>query len=107
MKTNHCYLYPALAVILGLTCLTARADVKLTGNIVETPKHVITLDKTGLPAQLVIKADMAELPLSLRSVKPTDKDLQAIGRGPQLSSPVRLQAVIGGQTIVAQPAEPA
>jgi hypothetical protein len=92
-----------------LCCGQARAELKLEGGVVRTAKHAITLDKSGLPAQIVINPDPAELPLALRAPGsvPGESDLQAIGRGPQLRSPLRLQAVIGGQTLVAQPSKPA
>lgn len=92
-----------------LSLAPAQAQVKIEGGTVTTPKHTITLDKSGLPAQIVIKADPAELPLPLRAAaaNPGDTDLQAFGRGPQLRSPVRIQALIGGQTLVAQATKPA
>jgi hypothetical protein len=87
----------------------ARADLKLEGSVVKTGRHQITIDKTGLPAQIVIEPDPAELPLPLRApgAVPGQSDLQMIGRGPQLRSPIQLQALIGGQTLTAEPAKPA
>ena len=97
-----------LVLLAAFSHAPARADLKLEGNIVQTAKHVITVDRSGLPAQIVIKADPFELPLALRAEPaPGESDLQSIGRGPQLRSPVRIQAVIGGQTVVAQPSKPA
>lgn len=102
--------YAALLALVTLALpFAAVAQLKLDGSTLDTPKHVITLDKSGLPAQIVIKAEPGELPLALRAAgaKPGDADLQAVGRGPQLRTPMRLQAAIGGQTLVAQPAKPA
>ncbi len=86
------------------------ASVTLAGSAVETTKHQITLDATALPAQLVIKADAAELPLPLRGAPPAEAELQAFGRGPQLRAPARLEATIEGKVITAvavKPAQPA
>ncbi len=95
----------ALACLAGLS--PALAGVTVTGDTLDTPRHRITLDGTGLPAQMVIKADPAEVPLHLRGSELADADLQAIGRGPQLRGPMRLQAVSGAETLVATAAKPA
>ena len=41
--------------------------LKLKGNTFETLKHTITIDPSGLPAQVSIKPDTRELPLELRA----------------------------------------
>jgi hypothetical protein len=66
------------------------------------------LDGTGLPKQIVIKADATELPLELRGqkVEIAQADLQAIGRGEQLRAPVRLVAQVGGNQVPAEPDQP-
>lgn len=110
MKTTSLLTRLCVATLSAMMlAFPAAAQVKLEGGVLTTPKHTITLDKSGLPAQIVIRAEPAELPFPLRAAdaKPGDADLQAFGRGPQLRSPIRLQALIGGQTLVAQPAKPA
>jgi len=79
-----------------------QAEVKLEGRSVETPGHMIELDALGLPAQLQIRAAEADLPLRLRGGDaPTVAALQALGRGPQLSVPMRIEAVLAGEPAVA------
>ena len=75
----------------------------------ETLKHRYALDASGLPAQIVIRPDPRELPLERRGGKSpmTDADLLAIGRGPQLRGPMRLEAVVGGKRVAAEVAQPA
>ncbi len=75
----------------------------------ETLKHRFTVDPSGLPAQIDIKADARELPLEQRAegaaVSPTE--LRAMGRGPQLRAPLRIEAIIDGKRVAAVAAEPA
>lgn len=68
-----------------------------------------TLAKSGLPAQVWIKPDERELPLELRGpdATPSESDLVAIGRGPQLRKPYRLEAVIDGERMAAEVVQPA
>ena len=82
--------------------------IELEGNTLETIKHVITIDPSGLPAQIAIKPDLRELPLEKRAdpTKMTETELAAIGRGPQLRAPLRLEAVVNGQRATAEVVEP-
>ncbi len=75
----------------------------------ETLKHRMAVDASGLPAQITIKADPRELPLEARDAPtpPPDPQLVALGRGPQLRAPLRLEAVIGGQRVAARVIKPA
>lgn len=70
----------------------------------ETLKHRFTVDRSGLPEQISIKADPRELPLEKRQAKAkvTAAELIAIGRGPQLRRPMRLEAVIDGKRLEAK-----
>ena len=72
---------------------TAPPALQLERMTVRTPRQVITLDPTGLPAQVEIKADPTELPLDKRHprVKVDEALLAAIGRGKQLRAPMRLE----------------
>ena len=74
-----------------------------------TLKHRFILDPSGLPAQIFIKPDVRELPLEKRSAdaKLTDAELNALGRGPQLRAPLRLEAVVAGQRVGAKVTQPA
>ena len=98
-------------LIAGMTALAlagaagAQAAVTLDGRTVGTPGHEFELGDIGLPAQLEIRAAAADLPLSLRGGEAPSADaLQAIGRGPQLSAPIRLEAVLAGEPVVAEAA---
>jgi len=75
----------------------------------ETLKHRFTVDASGLPAQIYIKPDVRELLLEKRAdpSKVSDRELIAIGRGPQLRAPLRLEAVVAGKRIAAQVVRPA
>ena len=82
--------------------------IKLQDGTIETARHTITLDASGLPAQIVIKPDPRELPLSHRGprAKPLPAaELREIGRGAQLRAPLRLEAAIAGRAIVAKAIE--
>ncbi len=74
-----------------------------------TLKHRFTVDASGLPAQIVIRPDVRELPLELRGAdaKVPAETLLSIGRGPQLRAPMRLEAVIGGKRVSAKVVTPA
>ncbi|MEI8354317.1 MAG: glycoside hydrolase domain-containing protein, partial [Lentisphaerota bacterium] len=75
----------------------------------DTLKHRFTLDASGLPAQIDIRPDPRELPLEQRGANAnvSPQTLLAIGRGPQLRAPMRLEAVIGGTRVPAQVVTPA
>ena len=98
-----------LAVVGSGAVIAAPADaLRLDGMTVHTSKHAFTLDPSGLPQQIVIKADPAELPLESRTAGAATPDLlQALGRGDQLRQPMRLVAVIAGQAVTAVPVKPA
>ncbi len=96
-----------LAMVMWTACGVAQAaddgvwgpytPIGVKGNTLEMLKHRITLDPTGLPAQIYIKADPADLPLERRGEKVADAELVPLGRGPQLRTPLRLAATIAGQ----------
>ncbi len=75
----------------------------------ETLKHRFEVGETGLPAQIFIKPNQRELPLEKRAdgAELSDAELNSIGRGPQLRSPFRLEAVVGGKRVSAEPAQAA
>ena len=74
-----------------------------------TLKHRFTLDPSGLPAQIDIRPDPRELPLGKRGAdaKIEAAELLALGRGPQLRRPMRLEAVVDGRRVGATVLEPA
>jgi hypothetical protein len=74
-----------------------------------TLKHRFTVDASGLPAQIDIRPDVRELPLELRgsNAKVPADTLLGLGRGPQLRTPMRLEAVIGGKRVSAKVVTPA
>lgn len=76
----------------------------------DTLKHRFTPSPAGLPAQIFIKPDERDLPLEVRgpeAAKLPAKDLLSVGRGPQLRSPMRLDAVINGKRAPVEVVEPA
>ncbi len=78
--------------------------IKLKRNTIETAKHLIELDDSGLPKQITIKADRNELPLENRAGgKLSPAELQALDRGPQLRSPIRLEVRVEGRSLPALP----
>jgi len=72
-------------------------------------KHRFDVDATALPAQLYIKPHYRVLPLEYRTedAQPAAEELVAVGRGPQLRGPFRLEAVIDGVRHTSQAIEPA
>jgi hypothetical protein len=75
--------------------------LKLDGTAAHAAKVSVELADSGLPAQLTIQADASELPLELRGKAVGEAPaevLAAIGRGPQLRVPVRIEAVADGKT---------
>ncbi|MBM4163338.1 MAG: hypothetical protein FJ222_02705 [Lentisphaerae bacterium] len=91
-----------------LLAATARADITLSNRVVVTPRHQFTVDDTGLPAQLEVRALTNDIPLAWRASKERPANLlRRIGRGPQLAAPVRLEAVIDTVTAGAKTDAPA
>lgn len=75
----------------------------------ETLNHRFTLAPSGLPAQIFIKPNVREVPLEKRAdpAAMPPAELLAIGRGPQLRAPIRLEAVVDGKRVPAQIVSPA
>ncbi len=106
--SRHVTAVMAAAGTLLLATAASAADITLTERVVETPVHTFTVDDTGLPAQLEIRAMPNDIPLVWRAVKERPAPLlRRIGRGPQLASPVRLEAVIDDAEFVAKADAPA
>jgi len=83
--------------------------IVVTADGFETLKHRFTLDASGLPAQIDIRASARVLPLEYRSpdaAVPADI-LLAAGRGPQLRAPLRLESVVDGKRVPAEVTAPA
>ncbi len=73
-----------------------------------TLKHRFTLDTSGLPAQIDIRAHARNLPLELRGGGDVPPEvLRKVGRGPQLRAPLRIEAVIDGRRVPAEVLAPA
>jgi hypothetical protein len=97
-----------LALALLLIATTSRAGIAVSNRVVSTPRHVITVDDTGLPAQIEIRALTNDIPLAWRAEKERPAALiRRIGRGPQFASPLRIEAVIDKVTFVATAGAPA
>ena len=82
--------------------------LQLKGDTIETIKQTTTLAPSGFPAQISIKPDRRELPLEKRESpsQMTTTELLAIGRGPQLRAPMRLEAVVDGKRASAHVVQP-
>jgi hypothetical protein len=107
-QTRDTFFCGRLALALLLTATTARADVTVSNRVVTTFRNVITVDDTGLPAQIEIRARTNDLPLAWRAEKERPATLiKRIGRGPQLAVPMRLEAVIDKAMFVVKADAPA
>ena len=94
------------ALLGGVTAM--EAGIALDNRVVTTPRHTITIDAIGLPAQLAIRPAAGELPLPLRTADTvSDQDLRALGRGSQFAAPMRIEVTIEGTVIQAEPVAPA
>ena len=97
-----------VAATLLLSVVAARADVTVSNRVVTTFRHVITVDDTGLPAQIEIRALTNDLPLAWRAEKEWPAMIiKRSGRGPQLAAPMRIEAVIDNATVVVKVDAPA
>jgi hypothetical protein len=102
-------LFRALPLLLAFAwCPLAAPAATLDGKKVSSGIQRLTLADTGLPAQIEIAAAAAELPQAARAQKThAAAALAAIGRGPQLRAPIRLEVTAGGQTATATASAPA
>ena len=77
--------------------------IKANATNLETVKHRFAITPQGMPGQIVIKPDWREIPLEKRKIGARvlwkEGELLEIGRGPQLRSPMRLEAVIDGKRV--------
>ena len=107
-QTRDTLLCGGLALALLLSAVAGRADVTVSNRVVTTFRHVITVDDTGLPAQIEIRALTNDLPLAWRAEKEwPDALIKRMGRGPQLAAPMRLDVVTDKDTFVAKADAPA
>ncbi len=107
MTMSKTYLIAAAMLGLALTAPAQLPKPKVAGKTVETARHKIELDASGLPAQIHINAAEHEIPVTLRRAKLSDAQLQSIERGPQLRGPIRIEAVAGGNRVTAKAAKAA
>jgi hypothetical protein len=98
----------AAAALLLFGTAVARAGVTVSNRVVNTPRHAITVDDIGLPAQIDIRALTNDMPLAWRAEKEWPAAIiKRIGRGPQLAAPMRLEAVIDKVKVEAKADAPA
>lgn len=113
LRAKHSLLLALLcgaAAVAGAEELAKAPAVRLDGNRVVTERIALVLGASGLPEQVEVAAAADELPLQLRKAgapAPDANELARIGRGGQLRAPLRLEASVGGKTIVLAPVEPA
>ncbi len=107
-KTYSVSAAAALATLLVVHAVPARADVVVSNRELTTPRHVFTVDDMGLPTQLEIRAFTNDIPLAYRGEKKWSAALLAmVSRGPQLASPLRLEAVVDKTVIPGKADAPA
>ncbi len=100
-----------MRVKVGITLLLAlsiggvsaeETTPSLEGRLIRTGNRVVLVDESGLPAQIELLPAVAEIPLAhRRETDPSATLLQRIGRGPQLSAPIRLEGLLDGRVIAA------
>lgn len=87
----------------------ALQTIDLSGANASAGIQTVSFAETGLPKQIAIAPDTAELPLEQRmnatEEEPPSTMLQQIGRGPRLVAPIRLQALVEEQWVDAQVVE--
>jgi len=100
-------------VILFAAVVSVAADTNalaLAGDQVTAGRLTIQVGSNGLPAQISIAAAPEELPLEHRKADAppmSGQDLLARGRGPQLKTAMRVEAMAGGNAVTLAPVEPA
>ncbi|HUU59523.1 MAG TPA: hypothetical protein VMZ50_08270, partial [Phycisphaerae bacterium] len=74
------------------------------GGSFQTGRHTFTIGASGLPEPIEIHPDPTELALVQREggAQPAAAELRQIGRGPQLRSPIRIEARIAGRAVPAE-----
>jgi len=94
----------ALSLVAACIASSGVSAVELDGRTVVTPRRRIEVGPSGLPQQIVVQPQEHELPLELRggAGEVPANMLSAIGRGPQLRGPVRLEGTIDGKEVVAE-----
>ncbi len=92
-----------MKAILMTVVLTVAAAAAFGADANASPKIAFTVDATGLPGQIAIRADAGELPLEMREnrARLAEAVLATIGRGNQLRGPMRIEATIGGKRVAA------
>jgi len=93
-----------LAAVLSASASTN--GIALVGDQATVGRLSFQIDSNALPAQLGIEAVPEELPLEARkpdAAKLSARDLQAMGRGPQLKTPMRLEVISSGKAIPLAP----
>lgn len=75
----------------------AMAPVQFSAGKIVTARATIEPDITGLPKQIDIHVAPNEGPLELRGKAVPADVLKWMGRGPQLRSPIRIEATIAGE----------
>ncbi len=80
--------------------------IDLSGANASAGIQTVSFAETGLPKQISLAPDTAELPIEQRMNAPEEEPpstmLQKIGRGPRLLAPIRLQALVEEQWVDAQ-----
>ena len=109
MIVSLCLLSTALPAAIAEGVWQPFEAITRNNNTLDTLKHRIVVDESGLPQQFFIKPGRRSLPLEMRGtqVKLEDPSLVAFGRGAVLRAPMRLEAAAGGNRIEAQIVKPA
>ncbi|MBM4143139.1 MAG: formylglycine-generating enzyme family protein [Lentisphaerae bacterium] len=106
-----CSIYPGATIagaVLLMLAVPARADAAVSDRTITTPRHAFTVDDVGLPAQLEIRAFTNDIPLAFRAEKKwSEALLKMVSRGPQLASPMRIEATVDKAVVPAKADAPA
>lgn len=95
---------------VALSSLSAEPAADQAERELTLGRLTVTLGANALPAQIDIQAATTDLPLEHRgkdAPAPSPATLAAIGRGPQIAAPMRLEAIVQGKEVELNSADPA
>jgi hypothetical protein len=92
-----------LFLFVCAAAVTARAGedagITINGRKLVNERMEILVGASGLPEQITITPEPRDLPLDLREKEVSESVLQALGRGPQLREPMRVEVTSGGGNV--------
>lgn len=103
-RTLFVAVFSMVAGVLSASAITN--GMALVGDQATVGRLSFLIGPNALPAQIGIEAVPEELSLEARkpdAATPSAQDLQAIGRGPQLKAPMRLEVMSSGKAVPLMP----